>query len=66
MRATNKEFLDKFDNGWKQIKIADLLEFFAFYFDNFTLWTWLLEKFFMYPSQICYACYYWPVLRQLR
>ena len=38
MHVTNKQFLDKFYNGWKKIKMADLLRFFAFYVNNLTLW----------------------------
>ena len=30
MHATNKQFSDKFNNGLKKFKMADLLQFFAF------------------------------------
>ena len=38
MYVTNKHFLDEFDNGWKKIKMADLLRYFVFYLNNLTLW----------------------------
>ena len=38
MHVTHNQFLKKFDNGWKQSKVADLLLFFTFYVENFTLW----------------------------
>ena len=37
MRVINDQFSDKFNNGWKKIKMADLLWFFAFYVNNLTL-----------------------------
>ena len=38
MHVTNKQFSNKFNNDWKKVKMADLLSFFAFYFNNLTLW----------------------------
>ena len=38
VHVTNKYLLEKFDNGWKQFKMADLSGFLAFYANNFTLW----------------------------
>ena len=38
LRVINKVFSDKFNNGWKNIQMADLLRFFAFYVNNLTLW----------------------------
>ena len=38
MHVTNKYFLDKFNNGRKKKKMADLLRFFSFYVNNLTLW----------------------------
>ena len=57
MHVTNKLFLDKFNNGQKKKKMADLLRFFTFYVNNLTLWGQKLEKFFTYPLQIGYAYY---------
>ena len=36
MHVTSDQFTDKFNNGRK--KMADLLRFFAFYFNNLILW----------------------------
>ena len=36
MHVTHNQFSEK--NGWKLFKVADLLLFFTFYVDNFTLW----------------------------
>ena len=36
MHVTNKQFSDKFDNGWTKFKMANLLQFFAFYVNNMT------------------------------
>ena len=55
MHVTNKSFLDKFNNGRKKKKMADLLRFFTFYVNNLTLWAQKLEKFSTYPLQIGYA-----------
>ena len=38
MHVSNDQFLDKLNNGWKKLKIADLLRFFSFLVNNFTLW----------------------------
>ena len=38
MYVTNNQFSDKFNNGLKKFKMADLLRFFAFYVNNLTLW----------------------------
>ena len=38
MHVTNEQFSDEFDDGWKKIKMADLVWFFAFYVNNLTLW----------------------------
>ena len=37
MLVTHNQFLVKLTNGWKQFIVADLLWFFTFYVDNFTL-----------------------------
>ena len=37
MHVANDQFSDKFNNGWKKIKMADLLRIFAFYINNLTL-----------------------------
>ena len=58
MPVTNKQFPDKFNNGWKNFKMSNLLRFFTFYVNNLTLWVQWLEKFFMCHLQICYACYW--------
>ena len=46
MHVTNDQFSDKFNNGRKKKKMADLLRFFTFYVNNLTLWARYLEKFF--------------------
>ena len=38
MHVTNDQFSDKFNNGRKKKKMADLLRFFTFYVNNLTLW----------------------------
>ena len=38
MHVTNNQFSDEINNGWKKIKMVDLLQFFAFYVNNLTLW----------------------------
>ena len=38
MHVTHTQFSEKFKNGWKQFEVVDLLWFFTFYFNNFTLW----------------------------
>ena len=38
MHVTNKQFSDKFNNGWKRFKMADILRFFAFHVNILTLW----------------------------
>ena len=38
MHVTNDQFSDKFNNGKKKKKMADLLRFFSFYVNNLTLW----------------------------
>ena len=57
MHVTDNQFSDMFNNGWKKFKIADLLGFFTFDVNNFTLQARKLQKLFMYPSQICTACF---------
>ena len=47
MHVTTNQFSDKIDNGWNFFLMADLLWFLG-----------TLTLFFMYPPQICYACYY--------
>ena len=37
MHVTNDQFSDKFNNGQKKLKMADLLRFFAFYVNSLTL-----------------------------
>ena len=37
LHVARDQFSDKFNNGQKTIKMADLLRFFAFYVYNFTL-----------------------------
>ena len=50
MHVTNKQFSDKYDNDWKTIQNGRFIAIF--------LGARELEKFFMYPYQICYTCYF--------
>ena len=91
MHVTNKHFSDKFNNGWKKLQMADLMQFLHFTSiiwlcgrDNLKSFSCILPKltmlcmllvtssrkssimFFMYFSEICYACYKWPVLGEVK
>ena len=57
MHVTIDQFSDKFNNGGKKIKMADLLRLFAFYGNNLTLgcdnlksFSCILRKFVMHVS----------------
>ena len=49
LHVANNQFSDKFNNGWKQIKMTDLSRFITFYVVNFTLLCILL-KFVLYVA----------------
>ena len=50
--VTNNQLPDKFDNGWKKFKMADLLRFLAFHINNLTLkkFSCILLKFVMHVT----------------
>ena len=51
--TTNKQLSEKFNNDWKKSWFIGIFRI----LHNLTLLARQHEKFFIYPAQICYACY---------